>query len=203
MTALGRPRKVVPDVVNVFPHPPGNTAQDHSQDIHETFPLSGGVNEEPASSSRGDPLVPQFPSTEEVTEEDMQAVSHAERAGDADTIAGAPAEKPSPSSPPLEEEEHHATFDPIPSSSSPSSSFSKPEIPANMVGASLGDEHDDSMMREPTQLTAIFRPDGAWREKLRAAHEEEVQRQQRQQQQQQGMLRVACDTPEWTNFTAS
>jgi hypothetical protein len=198
VTALGRPRKVVPDVVNVFPQPPGGQAQhahDHNQEIHQTYPLSGEVNEVASVSQRQVSPGPQFSSTEEAPEEDTQTVSHAERNDGAGSISGSPGEKLSSSSPPPEEEGQHAPFDPVLSSSSSSSSFSKPGTPANMDNISFGDEHDGSVVQEPTQLTAIFRPDGAWREKLRAAHEEEIQRQERQQQQQQeGAPRFGYDT---------
>lgn len=190
MTALGRPRKVVPDVVNVFPQPPGS--QTHTQDHKSTSPLSGEVNEVTSASQRTLSPGPRFSSTEEAPEEDRQTMRHAERDDGADSVAGTLKEKPPSPSPPPEDEEQHPSFDPSLSPSSSSSGFSKPGTPGTMDSISLSDDHDDSVAQEPTQLTAIFRPDGAWREKLRAAHEEEVQRQQRQQQEQQGVLQAVC-----------
>lgn len=192
VTNMGRPRKVVPDVANVFPQSPNEQSQqlEQTQGQQQVFPSSEGFEDQ--SRSVPEELQPVEPgpgfsvTEDEPAEEDLQAVTPMVD-DDVETIDGRTHE-PSSSSPPPEEDEQQADFEPAPSSSGSSDGFSEPGTPASMINISLAaEDNDGSGMREPGPFTAIYRPDdkGAWREKLRVAHEEELQRQQQRQQDQQ------------------
>lgn len=187
LTTMGRPRKTVPDVVNVFPQPPNDQSEPHdqSQDQQQAFPSSESLDDERGAPEDSQDLVSGAGfsvSEHDTSEEDLQAVMHM---GDDDneTVDGRMHESSSP--PPPEADDEQVSFEPAPSSSGSSDGFSEPGTPASMIHISLAGEDGESEAREPGPFTAIYRPDdkGAWREKLRAAHEEEMQRQQEQQQQ--------------------
>ncbi|KAF8305334.1 WD40 repeat-like protein [Clavulina sp. PMI_390] len=184
-TTMARPRKVVPDVVNVFPQPPSGDASDQPQ----VFPST----EDTSDIAGAEITIMSDPPRQHDEEEDLQAVepmmTDDVEVLDAQSDSVPSSSEPTPAGSTSIPESTSTTSDYSTTSQSSSASSadsmsdadsaSEPGTPASVINLSLAPEGDDQEYGGmPGPFTAIFRPDdkGAWKEKLRAAHEEELAR---------------------------